>query len=291
LPGYFLAPFPLTWNEWKKAFLPTSTGYIADTSFAPEVYVHEKLRAKDVKVPEVVYFEHYNEAVQRSVMVTTAIKGKHIGRYHVNEVNRNVLVEAGRDLAIINSVPVKHFGWIKRDISEVTSLEAEFPTCRAFIFEQLEEDLAFLSEHVLNTREIMAIREIIDRFGVWLDIEQAWLAHGDFDATHIYQEHGRYTGIIDFGEIRGGDPFYDLGHFQMHDGETLPARMLPYLLEGYREVVHLPPDYEQRMHLSSLLIAIGALTRSMKKRGIDFRGHAGFWSIKHDIEVLQHGGT
>ncbi len=261
-----------------------------NASFAPEVYVHEMLRAKNVKVPEVVYFEHYNEAVQRSVMVTTAIKGKHIGHYHVNEVTGNVLVEAGRDLAVINSIPVQQFGWIRRDSSEVTSLEAEFPTYRAYVFEHLEGDLAFLSEHVLNTREIKAIREIIDRYGTWLDVEQAWLAHGDFDATHIYQEHGRYTGIIDFGEIRGGDPFYDLGHFQMHDGETLPARVLPYLLAGYKEVVQLPPDYEQRIHFSSLLIAIRALTRSMKKRTVDYRNHSGFASIKNDIEVLQHGG-
>ncbi len=261
-----------------------------NASFAPEVYVHEMLRAKDVKVPEVVYFEHFNEAVQRSVMVTTAIKGKHIGHYHVNEVPRGTVVEAGRDLAIINSIPVQQFGWIRRDSSKVTALEAELPTYRAFVFEQLEEDLAFLGKLVLSTGEIKAIREIIDRCDAWLDVEKAWLAHGDFDTTHIYQEHGCYTGIIDFGEIRGGDPFYDLGHFQVHDGETLPARVLPYLLEGYKEVVQLPPDYEQRIHFSSLLIATRALTRSMKKRSIDFRGHAGFWSIKHDIEVLQHGG-
>jgi len=262
-----------------------------NASFAPEVYVHEILRAKDVKVPVVVYYEHYNESLQRSIMVTTAIEGKHIGHYSMNEIPRNVLVEAGRDLAIINSVPVKHFGWIRRDRSEVTSLEAEFSTYRTFIFEHLEEDLAFLGERVLNPREIVAIWEIIDRCDTWLDTEQAWLAHGDFDATHIYQEHGRYTGIIDFGEIRGGDPFYDLGHFQMHDGETLPARMLPYLLEGYKDVVQLPPDYEQRIHFSSLLIAIRALARSMKKRTIDFRSHSGFASIMNDIEVLQHGGT
>jgi aminoglycoside phosphotransferase (APT) family kinase protein len=261
-----------------------------NASFAPEVYVHEMLRAKDVKVPEVVYFEHFNEAMQRSVMVTTAIKGKHIGHYPVNEVPRSTLVEAGRDLAVINSISVQGFGWIKRDSSKVTALEAKLPTYRAFVFEHLEEDLAFLGERVLSTREIEAIREIVDRCDAWLDVEKAWLAHGDFDATHIYQEHDRYTGIIDFGEIRGGEAFYDLGHFQMHDGETLPARVLPYLLAGYREVVQLPQDYEQRIYFSSLLIATRALTRSMKKRAIDFRGHAGFWSIKHDIEVLQHGG-
>jgi aminoglycoside phosphotransferase (APT) family kinase protein len=260
-----------------------------NVSFAPEVYVHAMLRAKNVKVPGVVYFEHYNEAIQRSVMVTTAIKGKHIGRYPVNEVSKNTLVEAGRDLAIINSIPVRHFGWIRRDSCEVTSLEAEFPTYRTFIFEHLEEDLAFLGEHVLDIREVKAIWEIIDRFDAWLNIEQARLVHGDFDATHIYQEQGRYTGIIDFGEIRGEDPFYDLGHFQMHDGELLPAQMLPYLLAGYRDIVQLPPDYKQRIHFSSLLIALRALTRRMKKRIVDFHKHSGFASIKNDIEVLQHG--
>jgi hypothetical protein len=261
----------------------------ANESFAPEVRVHELLRTKNVKVPKVVYFEHYNESLQRSVMVTGEIKGKHIGCYPANEIPRSILVEAGRDLAVINSISVQGFGWIKRDSSKVTALEAELPTYRAFIFEHLEEDLAFLGERVLNTGEIEAIREIIDCSDAWLDVEQAWLAHGDFDATHIYQEHGRYTGIIDFGEIRGGDPFYDLGHFQMYDGETLSTRMLPYLLKDYREVVQLPQDYEQRIHFSSLLIAIRTLARSMKKRSIDFRRHAGFWSIKRDIEELQHG--
>ncbi len=259
-----------------------------NASFAPEVRVHELLHTKNVKVPEVVYFEHYNESLQRSVMVTSEIKGKHTGCYPANEIPRSILVEAGRDLAVINSISVQGFGWIKRDSSKVTALEAELPTYRAIVFEHLEGDLAFLVERVLNIREIKAVWEIIDRFGAWLDVEQAWLAHGDFDATHIYQKQGCYTGIIDFGEIRGGDPFYDLGHFQMHDGEILPARVLPYLLEGYKDVVQLPPDYKQRIHFSSLLIAIRTLARSMKKRSIDFREHAGFWSIKHDIEVL-HG--
>jgi aminoglycoside phosphotransferase len=257
-------------------------------SFAPEAHVHTFLREKNVKVPEIVYFEHCNVMLQRSIMVTTEIKGRPISHYPVNEVTRNVLAEAGRDLAVVNGLRVEKFGWIRRDSSEVAALEAEFPTYRAFVFEHLEEDLALLSEQVLNMPEIMAIRQIIGRCDTWLDLEQAWLAHGDFDMTHIYQENGRYTGIIDFGEIRGADPFYDLGHFRMYDGETLPAMVLPYLLEGYRELVHLPPDYEQRVHFSSLLIAIRTLARSMKKRSIDFRRHAGFWSIKRDIEVL-HG--
>ena len=43
------------------------------------------------------------------------------------------------------------------------------------------------------------------------------LAHGDFDATHIYQRDGLYTGVIDFGEMRGAEPHYDLAYFLVQD--------------------------------------------------------------------------
>ena len=94
----------------------------------------------------------------------------------------------------------------------------------------------------------------IERYEAWLHVEQAWLAHGDFDVTHIYQHDGRYTGIIDFGEIRGAHQLYDLGHFNLHDGEVVPQMLLPTLLEGYREVLTLPPDRERRISLVSVLI-------------------------------------
>ncbi|HEY6407964.1 MAG TPA: aminoglycoside phosphotransferase family protein, partial [Ktedonobacteraceae bacterium] len=232
-------------------------------SFAPEVKVHQALREKQVKVPEVLYFEHENKELGRSIMLTREIKGKHLGYCGEQTEQRNILLEAGRDLAIINNLPVKNFGWIRRDSPEATSLEATFLTYRAFVYEHLERDLAALEEQVFAKSTINNIRQILHRFDNWLsEKEPAWLAHGDFDATHIYQDQGRYTGIIDFGEIRGTNSWYDLGHFNMHDGESLPKLMLPYLIEGYQEVAPPPSDNKQRVSFSGLLIAIRALARS-----------------------------
>ena len=95
--------------------------------------------------------------------------------------------------------------------------------------------------------------------------ERAWLAHGDLDVTHIYQRDGRYTGIIDFGEIRGADRRYDLGHFHLHDGETLAGLVLPDLLAGYREVAPLPPEAERQIRLLGLLIGLRALRGSLRR--------------------------
>ncbi len=107
--------------------------------------------------------------------------------------------------------------------------------------------------------------------------------------THIFQSRGRYTGIIDFGEIRGGDCFYDLGHFRLHDGETIPQLLLPYLLEGYRDVAELPSDYEQRIALTSLLIGIAALARRLGRLPGYCRGHL-VRAIRGDTELLSSAG-
>jgi aminoglycoside phosphotransferase (APT) family kinase protein len=255
-------------------------------SFAPEALIHQLLRDKGVRVPEVVYFEHRNEALQLSLMLTTEIKGTHVGHCTSLEDQKTILRQAGKDLAIINSTPVQGFGWIKRDSNEVVQLKAEFPTYRAWIYEYLEDDLNLLAnKQLLNSSDVANITTILARYDSWLDEDHAYLAHGDFDATHIYQQHGQYTGIIDFGEIRGATSWYDLGHFQLHDGETLPNTALPYLLEGYQDVVLLPLDYEQRVSFANLLIALRTLAYVMRKYPDRTLNH-GVASVQRAIQML-----
>lgn len=256
------------------------------TGFAPEAEVHRLLRKRGVKVPEIVYVTPFDETLGRSVMVTTAIAGCSIGHLPTNPNVREILLEAGRDLAQINQIPVAGFGWVKRDRPAVIRLEAEYPTCRACISEYLDDALALLHGHLLEADEIAAIRAILARHDDWLASDQAWLAHGDFDVTHIYQENGQYTGIIDFGEIRGASRWYDLGHFRLHDGETLPALILPWLLEGYHTVTPLPDDCELRIRFTALLIAIRALARLLiKNRQSAYRQHC-LHAIRREIALL-----
>ena len=231
-------------------------------SFAPEVLVHRLLHERGVRVPEVVYWEHSNPALDRSVMVTTEIKGHPLGHGTDAEALRDVLVAAGRDLALSNALPVRHFGWIRRDRADARWLEGEVASLREWLLGDLDQQLAVLARHrVLPTRMLTRIGGIVATFDDFADGNQAYLAHGDFDGTHIYHENGVYSGIIDWGEIRGTQPLYDLGHFSMEN-----SPMLPYLLEGYREVAHVPADVEWRIHLGSLFIALGRLARGLLKR-------------------------
>ncbi len=178
------------------------------------------------------------------------------------------------------------FGWIRRDAEAGNRLLGEHPTQRAFALEYLGADLATLASHGLSSEEANAIRAVVARHDDWLYGEHAWLAHGDFDVTHIFQSAGRYTGIIDFGEIRGADTLYDLGHFRAHDGETLPALALPDLLAGYAEVAPLPDDADKRLQLASLLIMLRALGRAAAKRPSRVAGHWGWRVIRRELAAL-----
>jgi aminoglycoside phosphotransferase (APT) family kinase protein len=245
-----------------------------EASLAPEVLVHDLLRARSVRVPEVVHFESFHQELGRSVMVTTAIPGRSLAADHQGIDVAPILAAAGRDLAVINSVAVAGFGFIRRDQLETPRLAAEAPSLRAFALADMESHLVALPVF-LAPDEIEAIRSTIARCAAWLDAGQATLAHGDLDATHIYHQDGRYTGIIDFGEIRGADALYDLGHVALHDGEAMPASLLPPLLAGYGEAspVPLPLDYAPRIQFWSLLIGVRALARNANRPQAAYQTH------------------
>ena len=232
-------------------------------SYAPEAYVHATLRAQGLLVPEVVYFEHYNPIVQRSVMLTTSIMGRAIGGGSYPVQVHQIARQAGRELAQINRLSVQGFGWVQRPANEVHTLSAEYATYQEWMAHHFDASLSILRQwqgltppdhHAIQA----ALAEAITVFGQ----EPAVLAHGDFDATHIYQHNGRYTGIIDFGEMRGTHLLYDIGHFWIENRDLLPS-----LLEGYAEVVALPADCWRHIHLTGLLIAARRLGIRLAKQG------------------------
>jgi aminoglycoside phosphotransferase (APT) family kinase protein len=167
---------------------------------------------------------------------------------------------------------VTGFGFVRRDRPPAPQLEGEIATLRAFAAGELEEQLRAVSS-LLTSDDVRAVRDIVTRHDDWLDIEQANLAHGDFAATHIYHQNGQYTGIIDFGEIRGAERFYDLGHAALHEGEAMPYPMLAHLLAGYTEVSSLPADHASRIAFWSLLIGVRALARGANRPQTTYRHH------------------
>ncbi|CAA9534848.1 MAG: hypothetical protein AVDCRST_MAG49-336 [uncultured Thermomicrobiales bacterium] len=236
-------------------------------SLALEALAHRLLRAHGVRVPEVVHLEPFDAGLRRSVMVTTAIPGQALARLPPGRPVGSILAEAGRDLALLNGVPVAGFGWVRRDDPAATSLRAELPSLAAFALGGLDDQLRRVRGRFFPPAEVAAIGRAVAAHRALLDLEAGVgsLAHGDLDLTHVFQRDGVYTGLIDLGEIRGAEPTYDLGHVALHDGETLPVPGLPALLAGYREVSPLSDDHLRRIHLSALLIGVRALARASER--------------------------
>ena len=236
-------------------------------SFEPEAAVHQLLR-RGVRVPGIVHLEPCHPEIGLSVMVTTAIPGDPLDRLGTFDGADTVLYEAGRDLAVINSLPVDGFGWIRRDAGAGSRLTGELPSRRDFVRQTLDESreafAASLARDDLNTLAV-----ILRRHDAWLDDDDARLAHGDIDATHIYAHDGAYAGLIDFGEMRGADPWYDLGHFLLRDLEHPCSPRYPLLLAGYASVTAPPRDLGERTGFAALLIALRELWRHQLK-GRDF---------------------
>ena len=92
----------------------------------------------------------------------------------------------------------------------------------------------------------------------------ARLAHGDFDGTHIYHRGGSYTGVIDLGEMRGAEPWYDLAFALVQDRSAVPA-----LVAGYRDVAPVPGDLPRRLLRSATVIVATQLGRWYVRDGPD----------------------
>lgn len=222
-----------------------------------DALILERLRAQGARVPEVVAVSPPAGAFPRSWMIMTEVPGRSIARAGSDEEATQAAAAAGRDAAVINSVPVAGFGWVRRDGS--ARLSAELPGYRQFATSYLPEPWPGGLTDAFGPRQLDALYELAAaerdrplRFGR--------LAHGDLDVTHVYAHAGRYSGIIDFGEMRGADPYFDLGHFLLHDGETRPTPLFGSFLDGYLQVTPLPDDHLRAIRGSAILLGLRQLS-------------------------------
>jgi aminoglycoside phosphotransferase (APT) family kinase protein len=237
----------------------------ADENLETEAELHQRLRNLDVKVADIVHVEPFNAAIGRSIMITTEIPGAPLAPTSSPELARAVIEQAAADIAVINQQPVVGFGWIRRH-GAGWPLRAEHPTYPPFLISDLPQPWPGSLTPLFSAVTINAITELIDQ-----QLRQppvgAHLAHGDFDLSPIFCANGRYTGLIDFGEIQGTEPLFDLGHFHLHDQESHPTALLPTLLHGYQQILLLPADHEESIRRSAVLLGLRQLCRWLDQPG------------------------
>jgi Ser/Thr protein kinase RdoA (MazF antagonist) len=223
-----------------------------------DAVVHRELLRRGVPVPDIVYVERFDPAIDRSAMITTAIAGGPLSPAAPVDLAAAVVRAAGAACARINQVAVQGFGWVRRDGSPVVS--AKLSSYAEFVRSELPAVWPGLLGDAFTAVEL-------DRLHYMVEDESdrspaaGSLVHGDLDLTHIFTDGNAFTGIIDFGEIRGAEMWYDLGHFQLHDCAMYPRPLLDEFVAGYCEVVPLPADYPELIRRSAVLSGLRQLCR------------------------------
>lgn len=213
----------------------------AGESRAAEARVHQLLHDAGLPVPDVVAFEARPPELDRSAMLTRRIPGRPMleperGRLDAEAVDR-VARPAGRDLARINRIPVRGYGWVEA-VADDGALLAEHPSRSAWAVEYQRAMAEVAGSGLLADGVVEQLLAVMERWLRLPDRASSHLAHGDLDASHIFLNEPSltYSGLIDFGEIRGADRLYDLGHALLQD--ALPDRpsIFAPLLAGYQEI-------------------------------------------------------
>jgi aminoglycoside phosphotransferase (APT) family kinase protein len=210
-------------------------------------------------VPEVVHVEPFDQPLGRSVLIMGEVAGEPLARCRDEGAARRVARAAGRELAVLNGVGVQGFGWVRRQ-SPTWPLRALSRTYGEFVTSYLPDPWPGPLGALFQVSELERLWALVERERS-REPGGAWLAHGDFDTTPIFQADGHYSGLIDFGEIRGTEPLFDLGHFLLHDQESTPITLVDDLLAGYGEVAALPDGHHELVRRSAVLLGLRQLAR------------------------------
>jgi aminoglycoside phosphotransferase (APT) family kinase protein len=184
-----------------------------DEDLSVDAALLEHLRALGLHVPEVVHVERFEQALGRSVLITGEIAGEPLAGCRDQRAARRVARAAGRELAVLNGVGVQGFGWVRRQLP-AWPLRATSGTYAEFVTSYLPDPWPGPLGALFSVAELELLGALVDSERR-RNLAGATLSHGDFDTTAIFQHDGGYSGLIDFGEIRGTEPLFDLGHFHL----------------------------------------------------------------------------
>jgi Ser/Thr protein kinase RdoA (MazF antagonist) len=230
-----------------------------DDDLSVDAALLEHLRALALRVPPVVHVEPFDQALGRSVLITGEVAGEPLAGCRDQQAARRIAHAAGRELAVLNSVAVQGFGWVQRQ-PPAWPLRATSPTYAEFVTSDLPDPWPGPLGKLFTVAELERLWALVERERR-RHLAGATLAHGDFDTTAIFQIDSGYSGLIDFGEIRGTEPLFDLGHFHLWEHQRSPLPLWEELVAGYGEVAALPAGYQELVGRSATLLGLRQLAR------------------------------
>lgn len=218
-------------------------------NFTPETLIHSKLIELGLNVPEIIFFENFSSKLNgHSFMLIPDIGGVQIN----NNVFKEVIYEAGKGLAKINSLHFNGFGMIERFSKNISEIKGSKENHIDFILNFYKEKLLKIyKNNIITNCDITRLENFIEQNKHLLDIDKGNLVHGDFNLNHIFQKDGVLSGIIDFGDAKISNQFYDLAYFKICNRNYFED-----LFDGYKQNIVLPENWENILKITTLIVGI-----------------------------------
>lgn len=216
----------------------------AEKHFEQEQWAIAHCVALDVPVPKILLIKHLStpdrpldiciqEKLDGDVLTQGANDLKKIPQSRLEAITKQL----GEFLSKIHSIPVEGFGYLDGNG------QGGAPTTWASLGDQEEQYLDLARKTGFDQGAMKAILTVLKEKEY--PIVQLSCVHNDFRARHVMVHEDRITGIIDWGEVAGGDPMSDFAKWDYKDVERIP---LEWLKAGYQNKALLADYFEERLY-------------------------------------------
>jgi aminoglycoside phosphotransferase (APT) family kinase protein len=227
--------------------------------FEAEKWALDRCKDAGVPVPQILLLSEVETSEEKlhicvenkieGVSLEKLIKQKALSQAEINDLT----ISAGEILSRIHSIKTKNFG-------EINSLGVgEFETWSEYMLEQNKNSDVVLEKAKsmgVDTRLIQQALAILkENQDSYKDIDSR-LAHSDYGIKHMLVHEGKINGIIDFENCRAADIVYDFSWWKYFEKNRPPVK---WLMEGYKRSGNLGENFDARMHLVKIRIALSLL--------------------------------
>lgn len=248
-----------------------------NSAFDSELWALERCRELGVPVPESLLVEHAEDGGEpRTFSIQRKIPGRpmdHLMTEVLIEEIHALVRQSGRYLARIHSIQPEGYGWIGPDGKGTDLSPAEK-------IDQIDpkDQEAIDQAHKIGVDPALVIRAkeiLIQHKDVLIDAPVR-LVHGDYGGKHFIVDNGEITGIVDFENGQASDPAFDFAWWHYWYETSVPTQIL---LEGYAEDTKIDDDFELRIRLNKLSLAIGLMGYMIR------HDHPGSESVGRNLSI------
>ena len=258
--GTFHRVFRVTGSGAPLVFRGNAAGWHADLGMHLDPWVTGRLHADGLPAVGVSVVDTSRTVWQYEYQLLEEVTARPLSDYH-GDTGRlfPLLTKLGAFCARVHQIEMSGFGFLDVRPLLAPNADARTPppgvhrTWRDHVCGRLEDHLRRCSQNgSISPAEVDQIFAVFDANAALLASAPSRLLHGDPGSHNVLTDGTEIVALLDWEDALAGDPMYDVAFWATFH----PDDRLAMFLDGYRSVAPLPVDYERRLWLYYLRIAL-----------------------------------